>query len=88
MSTDSLDHVFKILLIGDSGVGKSSILLQFADGYFNDVLSSTIGNSYLEIMQIILLYYIIYLFTYMQELISKSNLLKHKIKLVKQKESK
>lgn len=38
-----LAHVFKILLIGDAGVGKSSILLQFTDGYFNDNLQSTIG---------------------------------------------
>lgn len=38
-----LDFVFKILLIGDAGVGKSSILLQFTDGYFNDNLQSTIG---------------------------------------------
>lgn len=43
MSAESLDHVFKILLIGDAGVGKSSILLQFTDGYFNDNLQSTIG---------------------------------------------
>lgn len=41
--SESLDHVFKILLIGDAGVGKSSILLQFTDGYFNDNLQSTIG---------------------------------------------
>jgi GTP-binding protein EngB required for normal cell division len=40
---NNLDHVFKILLIGDAGVGKSSILLQFTDGYFNDNLQSTIG---------------------------------------------
>mmetsp|Transcript_13810 Transcript_13810/g.12526 ORF Transcript_13810/g.12526 Transcript_13810/m.12526 type:complete len:211 (-) Transcript_13810:129-761(-) len=40
---DNLDHVFKILLIGDAAVGKSSILLQFTDGYFNDNLASTIG---------------------------------------------
>lgn len=43
MSSESLDHVFKILLIGDAGVGKSSILLQFTDGYFNNNLQSTIG---------------------------------------------
>lgn len=43
MAAESLDHVFKILLIGDAGVGKSSILLQFTDGYFNDNLQSTIG---------------------------------------------
>jgi len=41
---NNLDHVFKVLLIGDAGVGKSSILLQFTDGYFNDNLQSTIGT--------------------------------------------
>ena len=45
MSSENLNHVFKILLIGDAGVGKSSILLQFTDGYFNDNLQSTIGDS-------------------------------------------
>lgn len=45
MSADSavLDYVFKVLMIGDAGVGKSSILQQFTDGYFNDNLQSTIG---------------------------------------------
>ena len=38
-----VDHVFKILLLGDSSVGKSSILLRFTDGYFNSNLNSTIG---------------------------------------------
>jgi len=40
---DKQDHSFKILLIGDTCVGKSSILLQFTDGYFNEKLQSTIG---------------------------------------------
>jgi Ras-related protein Rab-18 len=39
----ALDYVFKVLMIGDAGVGKSSILQQFTDGYFNDNLQSTIG---------------------------------------------
>jgi len=39
----NLDHVFKVLLIGDSGVGKSSVLIQFTDGYFNETMQSTIG---------------------------------------------
>mmetsp|Transcript_57771 Transcript_57771/g.118226 ORF Transcript_57771/g.118226 Transcript_57771/m.118226 type:complete len:211 (+) Transcript_57771:63-695(+) len=43
MEQANLDHVFKILLIGDAGVGKSSMLLQFTDGYFNENLQSTIG---------------------------------------------
>ena len=37
------DHLFKILLIGDSGVGKSSILLRFADDSYTESYISTIG---------------------------------------------
>lgn len=40
---EAVDHVFKLLLIGDSSVGKSSILLQFTDDVFDDNLTSTIG---------------------------------------------
>ena len=43
MSVERMDHIFKVLLIGDAGVGKSSILLQFTDGSFNENLQSTIG---------------------------------------------
>ncbi len=43
MSVDALDHVFKILMIGDAGVGKSSILQHFTDGYFSENLHSSIG---------------------------------------------
>jgi Ras-related protein Rab-18 len=50
---DNLDHVFKILLIGDAGVGKSSILLQFTDGYFNENLQSTIGVDFkVKVMEV------------------------------------
>ncbi|KAK8813258.1 hypothetical protein WA158_002850 [Blastocystis sp. Blastoise] len=42
-STNATDHLFKIVLIGDSGVGKSSILLRFADGIFSDNYISTVG---------------------------------------------
>jgi GTPase SAR1 family protein len=45
MASDSLDHIFKVLLIGDAGVGKSSILLQFTDNCFDSNLQSTIGPS-------------------------------------------
>jgi len=37
------DYLFKLLLIGDSGVGKSCILLRFADDTYTDSYISTIG---------------------------------------------
>jgi len=37
------DHLFKLVLIGDSGVGKSCLLLRFADDSFTDSYISTIG---------------------------------------------
>ncbi|XP_065663513.1 ras-related protein Rab-35 isoform X2 [Hydra vulgaris] len=37
------DHLFKLLIIGDSGVGKSSILLRFADDMFSGSYITTIG---------------------------------------------
>ncbi|TKX19564.1 putative mitochondrial escape protein [Elsinoe australis] len=37
------DYLFKLLLIGESGVGKSCLLLQFADQTYTDSYISTIG---------------------------------------------
>jgi hypothetical protein len=37
------DHLFKLLIIGDSGVGKSCLLLRFSDDVFTDSFISTIG---------------------------------------------
>ena len=37
------DYTFKVVLIGDSGVGKSCILLRFADDQFNENFYATIG---------------------------------------------
>nr|GMD62129.1 ras-related protein RABD2a-like isoform X2 [Ipomoea batatas] len=37
------DYLFKLLLIGDSGVGKSCLLLRFADNTYLDSYISTIG---------------------------------------------
>jgi Ras-related protein Rab-18 len=37
------DHVVKLLLVGDSGVGKTSLLLCFASKEFKEDMKSTIG---------------------------------------------
>jgi Ras-related protein Rab-18 len=42
-SQPDFDYLFKLLLIGDSGVGKSSLLLRFTADSFED-LSPTIGS--------------------------------------------
>jgi len=42
-TTTEHDYFFKILLIGDSGVGKSCLLLRFADDSWTDTHISTIG---------------------------------------------
>lgn len=38
------DYLFKLLLIGDSGVGKTSILFRFSEDAFNISFISTIGK--------------------------------------------
>ena len=43
MFTDDYDYLFKLLLIGDSGVGKSSIMMRFTDEIFTESHISTIG---------------------------------------------
>jgi len=44
MSTsESYDHCFKVLIVGDPGVGKSSLLVRYCDDKFTESTSSTIG---------------------------------------------
>ena len=37
------DYIFKILLVGNSGVGKTSLIRRFTKGYFSETVGSTIG---------------------------------------------
>ena len=40
---DQILTTLKILIIGESGVGKSSLLLRFTDDRFDQEMSATIG---------------------------------------------
>ncbi|KAJ6686026.1 RAS-RELATED PROTEIN RABD2A-LIKE [Salix purpurea] len=44
----ALDYLFKLLLIGDSGVGKSCLLLRFADDSYIESYISTIGVDFVN----------------------------------------
>ena len=44
------------MLVGDSGVGKSCILLRFADDAFTDSYITTIGVDFVSFYQILLTY--------------------------------
>lgn len=45
-SNDQPDALYKLLIIGDSGVGKSCFLLQFTEGDFKEDHNVTIGVEY------------------------------------------
>jgi len=41
--TNKYDHLFKLLIVGESGVGKTCLLLQFTEGYITTNHLTTIG---------------------------------------------
>lgn len=46
MDSTKFDYIFKILIIGDCGVGKTALISRFHDRSYTDFYSSTIGIDY------------------------------------------
>ena len=42
-SRNDFKYLFKILVIGDVGVGKTSLIRRFTKGYFAENITSTVG---------------------------------------------
>nr|XP_058972215.1 ras-related protein Rab-10-like [Pocillopora verrucosa] len=47
MARKSYDYLFKLILVGDSGVGKTDILFRFSDDAFNTTFQTTIGIEFM-----------------------------------------
>ena len=43
MTSERSDYIIKIIMIGNSGVGKSNILLKYAENLFSESYVATIG---------------------------------------------
>ena len=47
-NTTDYDYLIKFLCLGDSGVGKTSLLFQYTDGSFQSKFISTVGIDFKE----------------------------------------
>lgn len=52
------DYLFKLLLIGDSGVGKTCVLFRFSEDAFNTTFISTIGTYFTEFHHLMRIFYL------------------------------
>ena len=53
MSSQKYDHLFKLLIIGESGVGKTCLISRYANGVFKEEYISTVGVDYVSKQEII-----------------------------------
>ena len=61
MSGEEYDYLFKLLLIGNSSVGKSSLLFRFVENVWDDSFVPTIGVDFVSQINM-QLFILIYLF--------------------------
>lgn len=47
--TKDYDEMYKLLLVGDSSVGKTNLLLRFSDNSFSKTFIATIGNVFVMV---------------------------------------
>lgn len=52
------DHLVKLMLIGDSGVGKTAVLVRFVDNEFTPAFMTTIGEYYKGVWSVYLYEYV------------------------------
>lgn len=45
---DQVDYVFKIIIVGDTGVGKSNILMRYKSNTFDAFMKNTIGVDFYQ----------------------------------------
>ncbi|KAK3183618.1 hypothetical protein Dsin_030904 [Dipteronia sinensis] len=64
--SNEYDYLFKLLLIGDSSVGKSCLLLRFADDSYVDSYISTIGVDFVSLLLATALQKIRFLFYFLR----------------------
>ena len=46
---DNIDYVFKVIIVGDTGVGKSNVLLRYRSNLFDAFMKNTIGVDFYQI---------------------------------------
>lgn len=49
----SFDYFLKIIIVGDSSVGKTNFIFRFIDGTFNKIYQPTIGIDYKSIIKVL-----------------------------------
>lgn len=59
------EYLIKFLALGDSGVGKTSLLYQYTDGHFNPRFVPTIGIDFREKRVVRIIQYKVFIWTFL-----------------------